>query len=94
MYARVTNFQCDPSRLSDMEAQLDAITAEVKQMPGIEAAYAVWRGDGAGVVTAVYDSQESAEAAAPRVQGVWASVSDYLTAAPTAESYESVKHMA
>ena len=94
MYARVTSFQCDPSRIAEMETQVDAVSSEVATIPGIHTAYAAWRDDGAGVVTAIYDSREAAEAAAPKVQEVWAGMSDYLAAAPAAEAYESVKQMA
>ena len=72
MYARVTNFQCDPARLDEMAGTVGAISAQVGALPGIEAAYAVWGDDGVGVVTAIYDSRESVEAAASKVQEVWA----------------------
>jgi len=94
MYARVTNFQCDPARIDDMAKQVDAVSAEIAKVPGIQTAYAVWRGDGAGVVTAIYDSEASAEAAAPKVKEVWGSMSDYLAAPPAAEAYDSVTKMA
>jgi len=64
MYARVTTFQADPSKLDGMAAQVDGVAAEILGIAGLDVAYVSWRDDGAGSVTAIYESQQAAEVAA------------------------------
>ena len=84
MYARITNFQGDPSKLDEMEAKIGEITGRVRALPGAKAVYAAWREDGAGVVTAIYESKAAAESAAPQVQEIWGVLAELLTAPPSA----------
>ena len=93
MYARVTTYHCDPSRLDEMTAKLDEIKTQVKAISGMVDVYNAWRADGNGVTAAIYESQGAAEAAASQVQGIWASLADYLTEAPSVETYVNVVHM-
>jgi hypothetical protein len=48
---------------------------------------------GNGVVVAVYDSQESAEAALPVVKEAWSSIGELLLGAPASEVYEQVEDL-
>ena len=93
MYARVTSYQCDPSRLDEMTARIDAIRNRVKEISGVVTVYSAWRADGSGVSTAIYQSQADAEAAAPQAQAIWADLADLLVGPPTVETYENVVHM-
>jgi hypothetical protein len=93
MYARVTTYQCDPSRLDDLTGKLDEIKAQVKAISGVVDVYSAWRADGNGVTAAIYESQAAAEAAASQVQAVWANLADLLVGAPNAEAYENVVHL-
>jgi len=48
MYARVTNFKVDPSRLSELSAKIKEMGPRAKALPGMVDAYAAWRADGQG----------------------------------------------
>ena len=61
MYARVTNFKIDPSRLSELSAKIKEMGPRAKALPGMIDAYAAWRADGQGVVVALYESKEAAD---------------------------------
>ncbi len=93
MYARVTTYHCDPSRLDEMTAKLDEIKTQVKAISGVVDIYIAWRADGNGVTAAIYESQGAAEAAASQVHEIWASLADYLTGAPSVETYVNVMHI-
>ncbi len=93
MYARITTYQCDPSLLDEMTAQLDEIRTQVNAISGVVDVYTVWRADGNGVTTAIYESQDAADAAASQVQTIWAGLADFLTGAPSVETYENVDHI-
>ncbi len=93
MYARVTTYRCDPSRLDEMTAKLDEIKTQVNAISGMVDVYTAWRPDGNGVTAAIYESQGAAEAAASQVQEIWASLADYLTGAPSVETYVNVMHI-
>ena len=58
MYARVTQFQIDPSREAEVIATFDAVSSQVKALPGVISAFTSWRSeDGHGVTAALYESK-------------------------------------
>ena len=61
MYARVTTFKVDPARLQELSAKIEEMGPRAKALPGMVDAYAAWRGDGQGVVVAIYRSKEDAD---------------------------------
>ncbi len=93
MYARVTSFQCDPSRLDDLTCKLDEIKTQVNSISGVVDVYSAWRADGNGVTMAIYDSQAASEAAASQVQAIWGSLAGLFTGAPSTETYDNVERM-
>lgn len=93
MFARITTYQGNPARLDDMTAKMDEIKGQVKAISGVLDVYSVWRADGQGVVTAIYDSQAAAEAATPQVQAIWGGLADLLMGTPKSETYDHVEHM-
>ena len=93
MYARVTTFRADPARLDDMESKIDGIKGQIKLIVGAVDSYSVWRSDGHGVVTSIYESQEAAEAASEKVQAIWGGLAEFLTEAPNAQGYDKVAHL-
>ncbi len=93
MYARVTSFQCDPSRIDDWAAKIAEMKPQVKMLPGIVDIYGAWRDDGHGVVTAIYRSQRAADAAAPQALVIFGGLSGFLTSTPRTETYDNVEHM-
>ena len=94
MYARVTTFKVDPSRLNELATKIEEMTPRAKALPGIVDAYGVWRGDGQGVVVAIYSSKAAAEAAVARIQALWGDLAGLLSSAPRTDIYENVAHVA
>ena len=70
MYARVTTFKVDPARLQELPAKIKEMGPRAKALPGMVDAYAAWRGDGQGVVVALYRSKEDADRAVARIQAL------------------------
>ncbi len=93
MYARITTYQADAAKLDEMETRLEEIKGKVKSMAGAVAVYTAWRADGQGVTVAIYESQEAADAASERVQAIWGSMAEFLTAAPSVETYDRVARL-
>jgi quinol monooxygenase YgiN len=93
MYARVTTFKVDPSRLSELSTKIKEMAPAAKSLPGIVDVYIAWRTDGQGVVTSVYDSKASADSATAKIQAIWGTVSGLLSGAPKTVMYESVEHI-
>src|SRR5262245_11172543 len=50
MYARVTTFKVDPSRVAELPAKVAEMGPRAKRLPGVVEIYAAWRSDGQGVV--------------------------------------------
>jgi hypothetical protein len=93
MYARVTTFQSDPSRIDEMNEIRNSIKSQLANVAGLSVAFAAWNDDGAGSVMAVYDSQEAAEAAAEQIASLWGQLGEVLTEPPTAVGYTNVDNM-
>ena len=56
-------------------------------------AYAAWRGDGQGVVVAIYRSKEDADRAVARIQALWGDLAGLLSGAPKTDAYETAAHI-
>jgi hypothetical protein len=93
MYARVTNFKVDPSRLPELSAKITEMGPRAKALPGMVDAYAAWRADGQGVVVAFYQSKETADAAVSRIQAIWGDLAGLLSGAPKTDAYETAAHI-
>jgi quinol monooxygenase YgiN len=94
MYARVTTFKVDPARLGEVLAKIKEMGPAAEALPGVIDVYAAWRGDGQGCITAIYKSKADADAAAPKIQALWASLSGLISGAPSTEAYDSVEQIA
>jgi hypothetical protein len=92
MYARVTSFKVDPNRLDELPAKIEKMQPLARALPGVVDIYIAWRGDGQGVVTAIYQSKTEADAAIARLQVLWGTVADLFSTAPRTDVYESVAH--
>ena len=93
MYARLTTFQVDPARIGELTAKMGDFKAGTKSMKGVINTYVAWRADGQGMVTAIFDSKASADAAAAQAQGVWAGVAGLLKGAPKVEDFDQAEHL-
>jgi hypothetical protein len=93
MYVRVTNFKVDPSRLPELSAKIEEMGPRAKALPGMIDAYAAWRADGQGVLVAIYQSKESADAAVARIQAIWGNLAGLVSGAPRTDAYEHAAHV-
>ena len=93
MYARVTTFTVDPARLGELPAKVAEMVPRAKALPGIVDLYAAWRGDGQGVVVAIYRSKEDADRAVARIQALWGDLAGLLKGAPRTDAYETAAHL-
>lgn len=94
MFARVSDYSCDPAKIDQIEARMPEIKAGIEAIAGVIDVYSVWGADGKGVTFAIYESQAAAEAAQDQIQGVWAIIADCLTAAPAVRTFDRVEHIA
>jgi hypothetical protein len=93
MYARVTKFKVEPSRVGELSGKIKLMGPQAKALPGMVTAYAAWRGDGQGVVVAVYRSKAEADAAVAKIQALWGDLAGLLSGAPQTDTYETVEHI-
>lgn len=93
MYARVTTYQVDLTRISEMDAVLDELRVHCKSLPGIVVYNTVWREDGRGVSTTIYDCRASAEEAEAKLEYIWTSFSDLLIEEPITELFSRTADM-
>ncbi len=93
MYARVTTFKVDPSRLGEVEAKIKEMAPRAKALRGMVDAYGAWRGDGQGIVVAIYRSKADADAAVGRLPAVWGDLVGLLSGAPRTDTYDTVAHI-
>jgi hypothetical protein len=93
MYTRVTTYNVDPSKIDEAIAGMEGIKNKIQSISGLQICISSMQSSGRGVVTAVYDGQESADAALPVVREVWSKFGDLLLGAPDSEGYEMVEDM-
>lgn len=94
MYARVTKFQGKADTMSEMQGRLEGIASQVKAIPGVVSVYTAWKGEGAGLVFAVYESEAVATAAAENIKGIWGGLADLLAGPPEADFFDNVHQLA
>jgi hypothetical protein len=93
MYVRVTAFEVEPSNLPKLSAKIGKIAPIAKGLPGVADIYVAWRGDGHGVVVAVYESEAAAKKTVARLQAVWGELAGVLKAPPRTDAFENVEHI-
>ena len=93
MYVRVTSFKVDPARLPELAAKIEQMGPRAKALPGMIDAYAAWRADGQGVLVAIYQSKETADAAVARIQAIWGNLAGLVSGAPRTDAYENAAHV-
>jgi len=55
--------------------------------------YGAWNDDGSGVVAAIYESEDDADAAWPQIQAIWGKLSGLLTGTPEVQTFNNVQKM-
>ena len=93
MYARVTSFKVDPSRLGELPAKVKEMQPAAKSLPGIIDIYVAWRADGQGTVTSIYKSKADADTAVAKIQALWGALAGLLKTAPDTQAYDTVEHL-
>ena len=93
MYMRVTTFKVEPARLPELAAKVKDMGPRAKALPGMVSARVAWRGDGQGVIVAVYESKAAADRAVGRIQALWGDVVGLLSGAPRTDTYECTEHL-
>jgi len=93
MYARLTHFKVDPSRLPELSAKIEEMGPRAKALPGMIDVYVAWRPDGQGVVVALYESKGAADRAVTRIEALWGDLVNMLSSAPRTEVYAHAEHV-
>ncbi|HWB45191.1 MAG TPA: hypothetical protein VG900_07085 [Hyphomicrobiaceae bacterium] len=94
MYARITAFKVDPARVPELAASVEKMAPAARGLRGVMDIYVSWRGDGQGMVVAVYASKADADAAVGRIQALWGHLIALLDGAPRTDTFENVAHIA
>ena len=82
MYIRITTMSYDPDREGEFMAIADAARDEMKGIEGLQSIRTVRVADGKAVVGAAYDTEASASAAMPKIQGILGNLAAVLNAPP------------
>ena len=82
MHYRITSFSFDPDREDDVMAVAHAAADELKAIAGMQSAVIVRVGDGKTMTIAAYDTEASANAAMPKIQGILGKLAAVLNAPP------------
>ena len=93
MYARVTSFKVDPSRLDELPHKIKEMKPLAQALPGVVDIYVAWRADGQGTVTAIYGSKAEADRAVARIQVLWGTLARLMQVAPRTDAYDTVEHI-
>ena len=91
MYARVTTYQADPARISELTAKLREIKDELADMDGLVDWYTVWRADGHGVVFTIFEDKAAADASLDTVRTIWSGLAGLLKGMPKPENFDNVE---
>jgi len=93
MYVRITTYDFDLARIHESTEIVQGMLPEIMSIPGMLHYYSAGReADGKCAVIAVYESEEAAEAAAPKARELFGRVADRMTSAPVAEGYDVFVH--
>ena len=92
MYARITTFGTSPDRYDEANALAEELKPEIMALPGIKFWFDAGNNDGEGMVIAIYDSKESAEAAMSAARDLFARFGEFMTSPPEFKEYEVMVH--
>ena len=94
MHVRTASFAGRADKIKEMEAHLDVIKPKLSSIPGVVCVYTTWNEDGSGLVFAMYESKQAADAALPTVSEVWAEMAPFLTAPPAISEFATAVKLA
>jgi quinol monooxygenase YgiN len=93
MFARVTSFKIDPARVAELRDKMREMQPRVQALPGLAHAYAAWRGDGHGIIVALYQDKAAAERAVARMQGLWGELAGLVAGVPRIDTYDNAEQL-
>ena len=82
MYMRITTMSYDPDREGEFMAIADAARDEMKGIEGLQGIRGIRVADGKLIIGAAYDTEASANAAMPKIQGILGKLAAVLNAPP------------
>ena len=91
MYGRMTTFKAKD--LAAVEAQLEEIGKKSAGFQGQVRSQVIWGDDGAGVVTAIYESEAAAKEAATHVAEIWGGLMPLLDGPPQTTEFSKAHIM-
>ena len=93
MYARITTYTCKPDYVDDGISVAAGLLPQIGSIAGLQEFICAGRmEDGKCVVIALYDSQMSADEAAPKFEELWGSFDHVLASKPEPEGYSVFIH--
>ena len=91
MYVRVTTYGFDESRFDEFLAKADAtLRDDLKAVDGLESVHSCRISEGQGMIVAIYDSEDSAAAAHPRIQAIFGEMAEFMTSPPEVKEGNAV----
>tara|TARA_Y100001934_G_scaffold254269_1_gene320001 strand:+ start:1143 stop:1427 length:285 start_codon:yes stop_codon:yes gene_type:complete len=86
MYFRVTTYGFDENRLEEALAKMDgAIRDDLKAIAGLHSIHECRIADGQGMIISSWESEESVEAAQPKIQEIFGKMAEFMTSPPEAK---------
>ena len=82
MYMRITTMSYVPDREGEFMAIADAARDEMKGIEGLQTIRGIRVADGKLIIGAAYDTEASANAAMPQIQGILGKLAAVLNAPP------------
>ena len=92
MYARITTFRTNSERYDEANALAEELKPEIMAIPGIKFWFDAGNNEGEGIVIAVYDSKDSAEAAMPAAREIFSRFGEFMESPPEIKGYEVMVH--
>ena len=83
MYYRVTHLQFDATKRDEFYAQADQSREQMQQLTGIQLVHTIEIAEGTVIVLARYETEDQANAAAPKVREILGGMARFFTAPPS-----------
>lgn len=91
MHARVTTFSMDASRYDEIMGVLEGVRDQINALPGlVSMTNTMDRESGEGVVVAIYEDADTANANIEKVQEIWSNFAQYMTSEPKRAVHEVI----
>ena len=88
MYTSFIEFQLKPGKMAEATEIAGAMRSDLEQLDGLKQFIIIDKGDDAGLVLAMYESQAQQEAAGPKARELLGRLADLYAAAPERKGCE------